>query len=153
MILTRDQPVNFTNTITICLTVQHALRYSINKWHLHRLSPSLRSLRPVTNRNNVLPLGMPPIQKRRNGGTQTTAVPRIPESYAASGAMDMLITPVRHPSSLPQRRLPNQRMIYHLALHFSSWYVLRRQPISKTSLKQQRRAKSSLPIKQQSPCL
>jgi hypothetical protein len=107
MILTRDQPVNSTNTITICLTVQHALRYSINKWHFHRLSSSPRSLQPVTNCNHILPLGMPSIQKRRNGGTQTTTVPRLPQSGAASGAMDMLITPVRYPSSIPRRRLPN----------------------------------------------
>jgi hypothetical protein len=99
IILTCNQPLNITNTIIICSTIQDIIHFSINEWHLHYIRSSTCSLHTGTNRDHVLPLGMPSIQERRYGGPQATTVHRLPEFGTTFGAMDMLIILVSLPSS------------------------------------------------------
>ena len=93
--LIRDQSPNPAYTIVVSPTIQRTIRSSIGKWHLGHGCSAARSLRPGTNRDYVLSLGMPSIQERRTGGAQATTICRLPQSGAAPIAMDMLITPVR----------------------------------------------------------
>lgn len=72
--LTRDQSPNPVHTIVASPTIPKTVRSSISEWHLGHGYSAARSLRPITNRNYLLSLGMPSIQERRSSGTQATTV-------------------------------------------------------------------------------
>lgn len=108
------QSPNLSDAIVLSPLIQGTIRSPIDKWHLGQGCSGPRSLRPVTNRNYVLSLGMPSIQKRRTRGTQATKVRRLPQSGAAPIAMGMLIAPVRL-VSCPSTVNPSDQYILYIA--------------------------------------